>query len=92
MVLRELARHPLGWLVIAADGTYISTHNTKQDAAANLTTGPRAAAHYAILDWYLGYSRDSGLPPLTDAERARVAQIVSDSDVANGQVVENNSY
>lgn len=72
-----VVRHPEGWLVTAADGTYISAHSTKRDAAANLTDGPDAARHYAMLDWYLGYSRDSGACPPTDAEREIVERIVS---------------
>lgn len=71
-----IARHPSGWNVTAADGTYISSHRTKRDAVASLAAGPCAEAHYATLDWYLGYSDDAHLRPLTSAERDAVAQIL----------------
>ncbi|MGE2817964.1 hypothetical protein ACQI5H_22890 [Mycobacterium heidelbergense] len=72
-----LARHPSGWCVTAADGTFVSAHRTKRDAAANLTDGPCAKAHYATLDWYLGYSNDACLRPPTAAERQAVAGVLS---------------
>jgi hypothetical protein len=72
-----IAHCPSGWYVTAADGTYISSHRTKRDAAANLTDGPCAAAHYATLNWYLGYSDDAHLRPLTGAEREAVAKVLS---------------
>ncbi|ORW09576.1 hypothetical protein [Mycobacterium kyorinense] len=71
-----IARHPAGWCVTAADGTYISSHRSRRDAVANLTDGPYARAHYATLDWYLGYSIDPTMRPLTDAERAAVDEIL----------------
>lgn len=73
-----LSRRASGWLVTARDGTYISSHRTRRDAAAHLTAGPCARSHYATLDWYLGYG--SELPPLTDAEREAVAQVLSSID------------
>jgi hypothetical protein len=73
----SIARHSSGWHVTASDGTYISCHRSRRDAAANLTDGPCARDHYATLDWYLGYSCDPRLPPLTDADRDAVAQILS---------------
>jgi hypothetical protein len=72
-----IARCPSGWYVLAADGTYISSHSTKRDAAANVIDGPCAAAHYATLDWYLGYSSGAHLRQLTDAEREAVAKVLS---------------
>ena len=77
----RIARCPSGWgwCVTAPDGTYISSYRSKRDAAANRTDGPDAKAHYATLDWYLGYSCDPR--PLTDAEREAVAQVVSSATV-----------
>lgn len=72
-----IARSPSNWRIIAADGTYISSHRTRCEAVANLTNGPCARVHYAILDWYLGYSHDPQLRPLTYAEREAIAQILS---------------
>ncbi len=72
-----IVRHRSGWRVTAADGTYISSHRTKRDAAANLTDGPCAAAHYAVLDWYLGYYDDAHPRPLRGAEREAVAQVLA---------------
>jgi hypothetical protein len=72
-----VARHPSGWFVNAADGTYISVHPTKREAVANLTDGAHARDHYDTLDWYLGYSRDPDLRPLTEAERDAVAHVLS---------------
>lgn len=77
-----IARHPLGWCITARDGTYISSHPTKSDATANLTEGPCAEAHYAIVNWYLGYSSDAHRRPLTGAERQAVAKAVSSIAVA----------
>jgi hypothetical protein len=73
----SIARRSSGWHVIASDGTYISSHRSRREAAANLTEGRCARDHYATLDWYLDYSRDRRLAPLTDAERDAVAQILS---------------
>lgn len=70
-----ITRRSSGWFITARDGTYISSHRSKSDAAANLTDGPCAMAHYAALDWYLGYRHDPH--PLTDAERKAVAQVLS---------------
>ncbi len=70
-----IARRFSSWHVTARDGTYISSHPSRADAAANLTDGPCAAAHYATLDWYLGYSHDQR--PLTAAERTAVELILS---------------
>jgi len=50
--------------------------NPPTNAVASLTDGPRAAAHYAKLDWYLGYCRDA-FEPTTDAEREAVAKVLS---------------
>jgi hypothetical protein len=72
-----IARYPLGWCVTAGDGTHISSHATKSDAAANLTDGPCAEAHHATLNWYLGYCSDAQQRPLTSAEREAVARAVS---------------
>ncbi|MGH3557205.1 MAG: hypothetical protein ACRDTK_06885 [Mycobacterium sp.] len=72
-----ITRHPCGWWVTAADGTYISWHRTKRDAGANLTDGPDAHEHYATLDWLLGYSPDPQLRPLTAAEHAAVDRVLS---------------
>jgi hypothetical protein len=77
-----ITRYPSGWYVTASDGTYISCHRTKREAAANLTEGPCAAAHYATLNWYLGYSGDAHLRPLTRAEREAVAKALSSIAVA----------
>ena len=77
-----IARHPLGWSVTAVDGTFISSHRTKSDAVANLTDGPCARAHSAILNWYLGYSGDTHQRPLTGAERKAVAKVLSSIAVA----------
>jgi hypothetical protein len=77
-----VARHPSGWHVMARDGTYISAHRTRREATANLTDGPNARAHYATLDWYLGYSRGPRLRQLTDAEREAVAQLLSSTTSA----------
>jgi hypothetical protein len=63
----RIARRPSGWWIVAVDGTYISWHPTKRDAAANLTDGPEAHAHYDTLDWLLGYSPDPRSRPLADA-------------------------
>lgn len=81
-----IAHDPLGWHVTAADGTYISSHHTKRDAAANLTEGPCAEAHYATLDWYLGYAGDAHLRPLTSAERKAVVQVFVGCCRANPKV------
>jgi hypothetical protein len=72
-----IARRSSGWYVTAPDGTYISSHRSRREAAANLTEGPWATDHFATLDWYLGYSRDPHLPALTDDERKAVAQVLS---------------
>jgi hypothetical protein len=72
-----IARRPSGWVVTAADGTFISKHATIREAAANLTDGPCARDHYDTLDWYLGYSHDPDARPLTKAERDVVAQVLS---------------
>jgi hypothetical protein len=77
-----IARFPSGWYVTAADGTYISSHRTKSDAAANLTDGPCARAHCATLDWYLGYPGDSHQRPLAGAEQEAVARALSSVAVA----------
>ena len=77
-----IARYPSGWCITAADGTYISSHRTKNDAAANLTDGPFARAHYATMNWYLGYSGDAHQRPLAGAEREAVAKAVSSIAVA----------
>ena len=75
----RIARGSPGWWYITApDGTYISSHRSRHDAAAHLTDGPYAQAHYATLDWYLGYSTDPR--PLTDAERAAIAHAVAHAD------------
>ena len=81
-----IARDPLGWHVNAADGTYISSHQTKRDAVANLTEGPCAEAHYATLDWYLGYAGDAHLRPPTGAEREAVVQVLRRRCRANPKV------
>jgi hypothetical protein len=72
----RIARYPSGWCVTAADGTYISSHRTKRDAAANLTDGPCATAHYTTLDWYLGFSCGARRRPLTTAEQEAVAEVL----------------
>jgi hypothetical protein len=77
-----ITRHPLCWCITARDGTYISSHPTKGDAAANLTAGPCAEAHYAKLNWYLGYCSDVDQPPLSAAEREAVVRAVSSIAVA----------
>jgi hypothetical protein len=77
-----VARYPSGWYLMAADGTFISSHGTKRDAVANLTDGSCAAAHYATLNWYLGYPGGAHLRPLTDAEREAVAKVLSSIAVA----------
>ena len=79
----RIARHPSGWWIVAADGTYISWHPTKRDAAANLTDGSEAHAHYDTLDWLLGYSPDPRSRPLADAERAAIARILSSRAPSN---------
>jgi hypothetical protein len=70
-----LTRRSSSWVVTARDGTYISSHRSRRAAAANLTAGPCAQAHYATMDWYLGYRPERR--PLTDAEREAVAQVLS---------------
>jgi hypothetical protein len=72
----RIARYPSDWHIIAADGTYISSHRTKRDAAANLADGPCARAHYATMDWYLGYPCDGHRRPLTGAQREAVAEVL----------------
>ena len=74
----RLTRRPLSWDVIARDGTYISSHRTRRDAAANLTAGPCAQAYYATVDWYLGYRREPR--PLADEERQVIVQVLSSTD------------
>lgn len=70
-----LTRRSSSWEVTARDGTFISAHRCRRDAAANLTAGSCAQAHYAAMDWYLGYRPEPR--PLTDAEREAVAQVLS---------------
>jgi hypothetical protein len=77
-----VARHPLGWTVTAADGTFISSHRTKSDAAADLADGPCAKAHWATLNWYLGHSSDPDQRPLTGVERRAIARALSSIAVA----------
>jgi hypothetical protein len=72
----RIARYPSGWCITAADGTYISAHRTKCDAAANLTDGPCARAHYATMDWYLGYPCDARRRPLTAPEREAISELL----------------
>jgi hypothetical protein len=72
----RIARYPSAWYVIAADGTYISSHRTKRDATTNLTDGPCARAHYATMDWYLGYCPDGRRRPLAADERRAVAELL----------------
>jgi hypothetical protein len=82
----RIARYPSGWHITAADGTYISSHRTKRDAAANLTDGPSARAHYATIDWYLGYPGDAHRRPLTAAEREAVAEVLRHRCSANPSI------
>jgi hypothetical protein len=77
-----IARYPSGWCVTAADGTYISSHRTRSDAAASLRDGPCAKAHYATMNWYLGYPGGAHRRPLTPIERKAVAKALSSVAVA----------
>ena len=71
-----VAHCPSGWYLTAADGTFISSHRTKRDAVANRTDGPCAQAHYAMLEWYLGFSRDPLLRPLTGDEHEAIVELL----------------
>ena len=71
-----IVRNPIAWCVMAADSTYISSHPTKGDAV-DLTDGLCVRAHYAALNWYLGYSDDVHRRVLTGDEREAVAKVLS---------------